>query len=58
MKSGKNYVFTGARAKEVGLALNGEINNLAFFEGVGAVGVIEERFAPFLCVLSPNINMT
>lgn len=22
------------------------------------MGVIEERFAPFLCVLSPNIDMT
>lgn len=31
MKSGKNYVSTGAHAKEVGLALDGEINNLVFF---------------------------
>lgn len=37
MKSGKNYAFAGTPAKEVGLALNGEINNLTFFGGRGRV---------------------
>lgn len=35
MKSGKNYVSTGAQAKDVGLALDDEING---FFGWGAGG--------------------
>lgn len=55
MKSGKNYAFAGTPAKEVGLALNGEINNLTFFGEAGGGGAGYERRAFASAEIEPFI---